>query len=319
VARLHGGGGPRVRLAVVAAGFTILGLATEAQQPQPSFTTSADLVVIPAVVLDRKSALVRGLSVESFQVFEDGRRVPVETFVGPDVQGSGADGRFIVLVLDNLRTPAELGARVQNIARRFASRMGPTDVLSAITLNGGRSSSAGTPAEVRAAIDRFRPAFGDTIRSDAENVRQGLDAIKSLTDQLSRVAHRRKVLVFIGAASIFSPSDESAFSDRGPELNPRWFDAVRSTGQENVAVYVIDPEGHGVGVDSYSEAFAEQTGGHTWVNTNNFDGAVDQIWQESGSYYLLGYRPPINDHRLHKIEVKVNVPNTTVRARRARG
>jgi hypothetical protein len=49
------------------------------------------------------------------------------------------------------------------------------------------------------------------------------------------------------------------------------------------------------------------------------DRAVNQIWQESGSYYLLGYRPPTNDHRLHKIEVKVNVPNAAVRARRARG
>jgi hypothetical protein len=216
-------------------------------------------------------------------------------------------------------TRAELGYRVQDIARKFADRMGPSDVLSAITLSGGRSSTARTPAEVRAAIDRFRPAFGDVTTSNAQNVRDGLEAIGSLAQQLSPVQHRRKVLVFIGAASMFSPSDEAAFEDRGPLLNPRYFDAIRYTGQENVSVYVIDPEGHGVPVDSYSDAFAEQTGGHTWVNTNNFDRAVSQIWQESGSYYLLGYRPPINDQRLHKIEVKVSVPNTTVRARRARG
>jgi VWFA-related protein len=305
------------RLAAIAACLVSLAVGGEAQQP--SFSTSSDLVVVPTVVLDRKGALVRGLDVGTFQVFEDGRRTPIETFVAPDAQGSSADGRFIVLILDNLRTRAELGTRVQNIARKFADRMEPSDVLSTITLESGRSSTAGTPAEVRAAINRFRPALGESIRTEAEAAQHGLETIGALAKQLSRVQHRRKVLVFIGAASMFSPKDESAFFDRGPELNPRWFDAIRFTGQENVAVYVIDPEGQTGEVDDYSEGFAELTGGHAWVNTANFDSAVNQIWQESGSYYLVGYRPPINDHRLHKIEVKVSVPNTTVRARRARG
>ena len=44
-----------------------------------------------------------------------------------------------------------------------------------------------------------------------------------------------------------------------------------------------------------------------------------RIWQESGHYYLLGYAPPINDHRVHKIDVRVKAPGVTVRARRARG
>src|SRR5262245_22165624 len=161
------------RVAVIAGCLVCLRAGGEAQQP--SFTTSSDLVVVPAVVLDRKGELVRGLDVGMFQLFEDGRRAAIETFVAPDVQGSGADGRFIVLVLDNLRTRAELGTRVQNIARKFADRMGPSDVLSTITLEGGRSSTARTPAEVRASIDRFRPAFGDTIRTDAQNVHHVLE------------------------------------------------------------------------------------------------------------------------------------------------
>jgi hypothetical protein len=54
--------------------------------------------------------------------------------VAPDAQGSGADGRFIVLVLDNVRTSVEPGTRMKTIARKFADRMGPTDVVSAIAL-----------------------------------------------------------------------------------------------------------------------------------------------------------------------------------------
>jgi len=245
--------------------------------------------------------------------------VPVETFVALDAEGGGDDGRFIVLVLDNVRTSVELGTRMKTIARKFADRMGRADVVSAIALDGGRTFSTRTRAELHAVIDRFRPAFGDSIRSDAQNVQHGLEVIGSLAQQLSSVQHRRKVMVFIGSASMFSPGAEWASVDRAPVLNSRYFDAIRVTGEQNVSVYVIDPEGFGNGISAYDEGFAEQTGGQTWLNTNNFDRAVNQIWRESGSYYLLGYRPPINDHRLHKIEVKVSVPNTTVRARRARG
>jgi hypothetical protein len=80
-----------------------------------------------------------------------------------------------------------------------------------------------------------------------------------------------------------------------------------------------NPAGQTGDADDYTEGFAELTGGRAWTNTNNFDGAVDRIRRESFGYYLLGYPAPINDHRLHTIEVKVSAPGVTVRARRARG
>ena len=136
---------------------------------------------------------------------------------------------------------------------------------------------------------------------------------------MSKATHPRKVLVFIGAPTVFSPQEPSAFSDRGPELSDRWFEAVRDTARNNVSVYAIDPQGHTGNVGDWGKSFAAETGGDAWVNTNNFNGAVDRIWQESGSYYLLGYTPPINDHRVHRIEVRVSAPGVTVRARKARG
>ena len=305
------------RLALVAA-LAMCSLGTAAQQ-QPSFSTTTNLVVVPAVVVDRKGVPVAGLEAGAFQLFEDGRPVPIEVFLPPDPQGAGVDGRFIVLVLDNLRTRAELASRVQNIARRFVNRMGPSDAVSVITLNAGQAATGVNAAEVRAAIDRFRGAFGDTIRSDAENTAHGLQVIRDLTGQLAKVPHRRKVLVFIGSASMFSPSEQSAFEDRANEFSPNWLEAIRAAGRDNVSVYVIDPEGAPGRANDESGTFATETGGYAWVNTANFDAVVERIWRESGSYYLLGYRAPINDRRLHKIELKVNAPGVTVRTRRARG
>ena len=77
---------------------------------------------------------------------------------------------------------------------------------------------------------------------------------------------------------------------------------------QNVSVYAIDPMGHTPGgyYGDYATTFAAETGGWAWANTNNFGAAVEQIWREAGSYYVLGYNAPINDHRLHEIEVTVN-------------
>src|SRR5262249_35120752 len=65
-------------------------------------------------------------------------------------------------------------------------------------------------------------------------------------------------------------------------------------------------------------SFADDTGGDAIMRTSNFDGAVNRIWHESGSYYVLGYAPPINDHRRHTIEVRVKRDGVTLRARRSR-
>jgi VWFA-related protein len=305
-------------LSAVLAALTAIGGGASRQQPTPPFTADTSLVLVPVVAVDRRGAIVPGLAIEDFQVLEDGRPVPVETFVPVEAAGKDGAGRFIAVVLDNVGTPATLGARVQRIARAFVDRMGPADVIAVITLDRGRSFTTSNPDEARAAIARFRPAFGDTIRTEAEDASRGLRAINQLSVQMSRARHPRTVLVFIGAAWLFSPKEPTPFEDRGPDLGRDWYEAIRATAHENVSVYAIDPAGLGSDVDDYSRSFAALTGGEAWANTNNYDRVVDRVWRDSGSYYLLGYPAPINDHRIHRIEVKVNRPGVTVHARRAR-
>jgi len=308
-----------LRFPLIAAAIALWGLFGGAQQPQP-FTAASDLIVVPAVVLDKKGALVPGLTQADFQIFEDGKAVPIATFVAPAPDAAGTeDGRFLVMVLDNLSTRPEFAFRVKDIAKKFADRMGPADVATVIMLNGGQSSSTNGPGAARAAIDRFRPAMGEMPMTPGQAAAHGLRMLGALTQQMARSSHPRKVMVFIGKPSMFSPREAAAFADRGADLSYTWFEAIRDTGRNNVTVYAIDPEGQTGNFEDWSKSFAAETGGNAWSNTNNFNGAVDRIWQESGSYYLLGYAPPINDHRVHQIEVKVNAPNVTVRSRRARG
>ena len=63
---------------------------------------------------------------------------------------------------------------------------------------------------------------------------------------------------------------------------------------------------------------AEETGGFAVINTNSFDATFSRIVQDNSSYYVLAYYPPNpkRDGKFHNIQVRVNRPGVTVRARR---
>jgi VWFA-related protein len=199
--------------------------------------------------------------------------------------------------------------------------MGPADTMIVIPISGGRATTTSNKADLKAAIDRYRPAFGDTIRTFDDDSSHSLSMISELTRQASQAPQRRKVITIIGNAATFSPQRPSAVSRRARDLTEEWFEAIRDTARHNISIYVIDPAGHGESAyaGDYATSFSTETGGWTWANTNNFAGAVEQIWREAGSYYVLGYNAPVTDRSLHAIEVKVQIKGATVRARRGRG
>ena len=67
----------------------------------------------------------------------------------------------------------------------------------------------------------------------------------------------------------------------------------------------------------FLKAAAENTGGLAITDTNDLVGGVERILQENASYYLLGFSVPPG-HRagsLHRLQIKVNRSDVTVRAR----
>lgn len=317
----------------IASIFFAFGINLAAQQPAP-FTAKANLVVVPAVVVDKKGATVGGLTQSDFTILEDGTPVPIETFLAPSADGvTGEAGRFIVLALDNMATKAEDAFQVKSIAKRFVGKMGPADVMSVISISGGKAVTTTMKTELNAAIDRFSPGGGAGVMTFNQMKRHGLETITSLTRQMEKADHRRKVLVFIGDNGLLNPNDPSADQTGDLSLLTEWQEAIAATTRNNVSVYLIDPKGSGAVASAEGQSsrpasvprdpspygFTVETGGDAWYGTNNFAGAVNRIWQESASYYLLGYVPPVTDNKIHKIEVRVMKPGVTVRARKARG
>lgn len=246
-------------------------------QQQPPFTTGTNLVVVPVVVLDRKGQSVPNLAAADFAVEEDGKPVSIELFTAPNTASTGTpagEGRFVVVVLDNLRTPAELAFRVKGIAMRFVDRLGPRDIMTVISINKGQAVTTSDKAMLKAAVNRYQPDFGDTTRTMQQDAEHSLRTIGELASQMSKAPQRRKVLAIIGNSATFNPHLPSAFADRGADLSPEWRDAIRETSRYNVSVYAIDALGlrEDAYPADYATSFAAETGGWAWANTNNFGG-----------------------------------------------
>jgi hypothetical protein len=67
----------------------------------------------------------------------------------------------------------------------------------------------------------------------------------------------------------------------------------------------------------FLRSVSETSGGRAIVDTNDFDAAIDEIFQETSAYYLLGFQTPTPepDGRMRRLEVRVNRPGATVLAR----
>lgn len=292
-----------------------------------------------AIVTGADRRPVTGLTVEDFEVEEDGKQAVVSVFasVDSDLATRPAEGRFIILLLDDVLP--DLTYRIKQIAHLFADRMSGNDVVAVLSLNGSHHKTTTHKEEVSRQIEAFKPytpglrrvgGLGNIcpecearmpapsgLGTNAQSGSHALGLIASLSKQLSQVQHRRKTIVCIGDARRFDV----------PVAGSPASAAIRAASHSNVSVDVIDPHGLTASdpslpsnLQTYDGAIglASETGGRAIVNSNFFERSVDEIWQESGHYYLLGYEPPTSTPGRHSIKVRVKRSGVDVRARKSR-
>jgi VWFA-related protein len=293
----------------------VLALASPLLAQTPAPPVRANLW-IDAVATSRNDMPITDLRPEEFEVWISGYRIPITDVVA--VTPESGVSRTVVIVLDNAAVPPVLVPRVREAARLLVDKLAPGDRMAVVLLHGGVLALTDDRATLRTAIDRYNVrAFPFRIDDAGEHV---LQAITSIARNVVEVSNRRKAIVAIGAGWMFdTPLPPPGIRDLGPQ----WVAAMRAMGSANAALYVIDPAGIGAAPGAYfggSSGFARETGGHAFMNTNDFRGAIDRIWQETSSHYLLGVvNPPIRKTAdLREIEVKVLRKGVTVRSRRAR-
>jgi VWFA-related protein len=158
------------------------------QIPPVTFKTEIEYVEVDAVVTDERDNLVKGLTQEDFEVYEDGKPqkialfsqvvIPVERLerftttggqpVVPDVRTNARpfEGRIYVLLLDDYHVGALRSAHVKRAATEFIDKyLGANDVAAVIHASGRMDAAqefTNDPRLLDAAIDKF---MGQKLRS----------------------------------------------------------------------------------------------------------------------------------------------------------
>jgi hypothetical protein len=95
---------------------------------------------------------------------------------------------------------------------------------------------------------------------------------------------------------------------------------MRAMAAASATLYVVDPGGVGTApfATGGASGFARETGGHAFMNSNDYDAAVDRIFKETSNYYVLDVAdPPVGRKaELRELDVRVKRPGVTVRARK---
>ena len=285
-------------LAVVAAWVGTTG----AQQPQ--FRVGVQTVPIYATVTDREGRLVPDLTRDQFEVYDNGKLQTITNFTA-DVQPL-----TVVVMLDTSGSMTLFLDFLKVAAEQFVIRLLPEDrakigSFSDKILFGpkqGMPFTANRDELVR--ILQNEVQFGNPTRL--------WDAVLLSMAELSEEPGRRVVLVFTDG-----DDNASQLADRG--------DVIDRAQAENFMVY---------GIGFRSRYFD----GRSWVTTRPDRGLRPLAQQSGGGYfelteahelgptftrvadelhrqYVLGFSPEVLDGKVHKLEVRVKAPGTTVRAR----
>ena len=286
-----------VSAVVLLAGTAVL---ATARQDQPLFKSSVRTVPIYATVVDSAGRLVPDLERADFSILDNAKPVEVSLFSN-DSQPFSA-----VVMLD---TSASMTANLKLLnraAEQFLLRLLPVDRAQVGAFN-DKIQLSGTFTNNRdeligALSDLY---FGNPTRLN-DGIGAGLDALKGIDG-------RRVVLVFTDGEDT---SSRTSFKD-----------VLERARDEEVMVYSIGLESeffNGMRIVRTKPSrdlrkISDETGGGYFELVKSADLAptFSRVAQELRSQYLIGFAPVSLDNKVHKLEVKVNRPGMTVRARRS--
>ncbi len=327
----------------------------QSQQPPgqqaPTFRAGVKVVRVDVSVTTKDDRPISDLTIDDFDVAEDGVPQKVETAqflrldgrprAGDDTsleirsrqhalaEAARDDVRLFVIFLDDYHIDKDPSVTIplRQALTTFISKLQPTDLvaivdpltpINAITFT--RSLSDLTEV-VRRFEGRHNEIFPVKNAAEEAQLKSGdverlraqvtLSALESLCVHLGGLREGRKTVIFV------SQGPPLLFDGLTLDLDLR--DVIESANRANVTVDTVDPRGLGMYLRAADSLYslAAGTGGRAILNTNNFEVGLRQVVADASAYYLVGYSPTRteDDGKYHKISVKVKRPGAHVMAR----
>ena len=290
----------RMSVFVFAAALLAGPLVLAQQEQQPIFKSNVRTVPIYATVVDPSGRLVPDLEQSDFTILDNGKPAEVSLF-------SNDSQPFTAVVM--LDTSASMTANLKLLnraAEQFLLRLLPVDRAQVGAFN-DKIQLSGTFTnnrdELIGALDDLY--FGNPTRLN-DGIAAGLDALQGIDG-------RRVVLVFTDGEDTSSRIGFKTVLERARD--------------EEVMVYSIGLESeyfNGMRVVKSRPSrdlrkISDETGGGYFelAKTADLSPTFTRVAQELRSQYLIAFAPATLDGKVHKLEVRVNKPGMTVRARRS--
>jgi VWFA-related protein len=331
--------------------LALLSSALQQTQP-PTFRSGTNLVQIDAIVTDRDGEPVNDLTVDDFELQDDGKPMAIRSLRllgrssglgGPFApirneddelrEASREEVRVFAILLDDYHVARQHEVRVIPALRAFVQQLPATDLVGVYGLfdsirdahlNRDRETALKTISAFYGRRGEYFPAKYPVeeehlrkLPPQIESIRMDISrrALEALAVHLGGLKEGRKTLLFVSEGFPMDTTD--------------MLDISRAANRTNVAIYPIDPLGMPVGATrgkfgplgvtpakDVLKQFALDTGGDAIVNTNDFARGLAQVARDSSAYYLLAYESSHpDDGKFHNVSVKVKRPRLTVRAR----
>jgi VWFA-related protein len=264
------------------------------------------------------------------------------------------EGRLVVILMDGSIPNGAPVATAKKIAHAAIDQLGPADLAAVVrsTVFSGNGRSQGftsdrallgaavdsqfmgttvAPSMTMRGLESASPVPGSLFQTQMQ-----CEVILNLARAMRDAPLRRKELLFIG-----SQLELGGTITTGGERRYCRDDMMKEVLASNVTVHVVDPAGVitasvqaeylGPVTTGLVQRWSIQnqqrldvlrvmpglTGGRAVVNTNTPEAMLPALFEESQTYYLLGFDPlPLaSDKSAHTIRVKVNRRGVTVRSR----
>jgi VWFA-related protein len=210
--------------------------------------------------------------------------------------------------------------------------------IQAFNTSSGQGFEEGTTGSTEGTPDTAQPFTVDDTEYNIFNTDRRLEALQAVAQRLSHVQQKKSLIYFS------SGMDRTGIENQS-ELRAATNAAVRA----NMAIYTMDMRGLQAlvaggeaqnaslrGVSAYSGAatinalnsnfttqetlvtLASDTGGRSFLDSNDFTKIFKSVQDDTSTYYMLGYHStnPARDGRYRHIAVKVNVPGVKIDFRR---
>jgi Ca-activated chloride channel family protein len=277
-----------------------LGLsAAVAGQQQPTFRSGNRTVPIYATVTDATGRLVPDLERDDFEVWDNGKPVPLTVF------DNAVQPIAVVVMLDTSGSMTMNLDLLKEAATQFAIRLLPEDRA---RIGSFSDKIRIKPADFTSDRDELIRILRDDI--DYGNPTRLWDATDAGMTALKDIEGRRVVLVFTDGKDTWSDRSEGDVMARARE------------GEFLIYAIGLRSQLRGQGVtqpDPGLRKVAEETGGGYFElgRTDELNSTFTRVASELHSQYVLGFSPTALDGKVHKLEVTVKRPGLVARARKS--